>query len=120
MLIWTKLALCAAIVLSTAATASAATKKRKTTAPSQRLTRSDVRSAPSPACRPIHSCSHRRWYPWLQSYARALLTKKLRKRTSLMFATPAGSKKGTSMTVHNARWPQRNFADVHNAALPTI
>src|SRR5258708_38322683 len=44
--------------------------------PSQRLTRSDVRSAPSPACRPLHSCSHRRWYPWLQSYARALLTKK--------------------------------------------
>ena|SRR6266446_7418349 len=44
--------------------------------PSQRLTRSDVRSAPSPACRPLHSCSHRRWYPWLQSHARALLTKK--------------------------------------------
>ena len=43
---------------------------------SQRLTRSDVRSAPSPASQPIQSCSHRRWYPWLQSNARALLTKK--------------------------------------------
>src|SRR5260221_4016468 len=31
--------------------------------PSQRLTRSDVRSAPSPACRPLHSCSHRRVDP---------------------------------------------------------
>ena len=47
MLIWTKLALCAAIVLSTAATASAATKKQKTTAH-----RSGLRvqtSAPRPA-----------------------------------------------------------------------
>jgi hypothetical protein len=47
MLIWTKFALCAAIVLSTAATASAATKKQKTTAH-----RSGLRvqtSAPRPA-----------------------------------------------------------------------
>ena len=47
MLIWTKFALCAAIVLSTAATASAATKKQKMTAH-----RSGLRvqtSAPRPA-----------------------------------------------------------------------
>ena len=47
MLIWTKFALCAAIVLSTAATAPAATKKQKTTAH-----RSGLRvqtSAPRPA-----------------------------------------------------------------------
>src|SRR5215813_3213946 len=43
---------------------------------SQRRTRSDVRSAPCPARQPIQSCSHGRWDRWLQSNARALLTKK--------------------------------------------
>ena len=49
MLIWTKLALCAAIVLSTAATASAATKKQKTTAHRSglRVQTSVPRSAPA-------------------------------------------------------------------------
>src|SRR5262249_54396964 len=73
MSIGTKFALCAAIVVSTAATASAATKKQKTTAH-----RSGVHvqtSVRRPACQPIQSCSHRRWDPSLQSNARALLTK---------------------------------------------
>jgi hypothetical protein len=97
MAIWTKLALCAAIVVSTAATASAATKKQKTTA---------------------HR--HRRWYPWLQSNARALLTKKaVCKRNFLMFAAPPGSQKelrgpftthaghkGTSLTFTTPRCQQ--------------
>ena len=48
MAIWTKLALCAAIVISTAATASAATKKQKTTAyrSGLRVQTSAPRSAP--------------------------------------------------------------------------
>ena len=69
-----KFALCAAIVLSTAATASAATKRQKTTAH-----RGGVRvqtSVPRPARQPIQPCGHWRWYPWLQSNARTLLTKK--------------------------------------------
>jgi hypothetical protein len=30
----------------------------------------------APLVNPIQSCGHGRWYPWLQSNARALLTKK--------------------------------------------
>jgi hypothetical protein len=71
--------------------------------PSQRHTRSEFRSAARPACQPIRSCSHRRWYPWLQSNARAFLTKKwVRTRN---FAD-----------VRNAAARTSNFVDVHNDA----
>jgi hypothetical protein len=70
------IALSAAIVLSTAATASVRPRNKKS---SQRTTGSRYRPARGPTFRSLQSHqslpsrSYRRWYPWLQSNARALL-----------------------------------------------
>src|SRR5262245_40922805 len=46
---------------------------QETKSPSQRPTGSGHRSARRPSFQSLQSRSHRRWYPWLQSNARALL-----------------------------------------------
>src|SRR5262245_61992318 len=53
---------------------------QETKSPSQRPTGSGHRSAHRPTFQSLQSRSHRRWYPWLQSNARALLTKKVSRR----------------------------------------
>jgi hypothetical protein len=90
MLIWTKFALCAAIVLSTAATASAATKK-KTTAHRSGVSVQTSVPRPAPLVNPL-VLPPQAGVP-LATIKCSSAIEKLRKRTSLMLATPRGSQK---------------------------
>ena len=84
--------------------------------PSRRRTRSDFRPAPRPARQPIQSCGHGRWHPWLQSNARALLTKKRFAKGLRRCSQRRPSRKRN----FDGR-PQRNFGRCSPThALPTI